>query len=104
MAEIYFDTQAGVVVLDFGPSSEGAEQVYSLAMIVNDEALRSALLIRYEEVVEYGAQSLELGFRTSMRLRFWVSFREGAVDGASEFTLRIANRAIEKIFWKFLAK
>lgn len=104
MAEIYRDEQTGVGVLDFGPSAKGVTEVYSLGALVGDEALLAALMTRYYEVVEGGGTSLKLGFRASVRLRFWVSFREGAVDGDSEFTIRIANRAIEKIFWKFLAK
>lgn len=102
MAEIYMDEQTGVGVLDFCPSAEGVTEVYSLGALVGDEALRAALMTRYNEVVDEGGTSLKLGFRTSVRLRFWVSFREGAVDGASEVTTRLAERAIEKALWKFL--
>ena len=102
MAEIYMDGQTGVGVLDFGPGAEGATSVYSLGALVGDEALRAALMTRYSEVVEGGGTSLKLGFRASVRLRFWVSFREGALDGDSEFTTRLAERGIEKALWKFL--
>lgn len=102
MAEIYMDEQTGVGVLDFGPSAKGVTEVYSLGALVGDEALLAALMTRYYEVVDAGGTSLKLGFRTSVRLRFWVSFREGAVDGDSEFTTRVAERGIEKALWRFL--
>ena len=102
MAEIYRDEQTGVGVLDFGPSAEGVTEVYSLGALVGDEALLAALMTRYYEVVDAGGTSLNLGFRASVRLRFWVSFREGALDGDSEFTTRVAERMIEKALWWFL--
>lgn len=102
MAEFYVDKQTGVGVLDFGPNAKGLTEVYSLGALVDDEALLAALITRYSEVVAGGGVSLRFGFRASVRLRFWVSFREGAVDKNSESTARLAERGIEKVLWRSL--